>query len=324
MVRPQIGQGVVVAVPATTANIGPGFDCLGAALDLGNRFELRVIEGGGERFELIIEGPEGAHLRGGPDNLVYRSAQRVWREVGVEAVALEARVQLAVPPARGLGSSATAIVAGLIGANALVGEPLSREKLLELAIDIEGHPDNVVPSLLGGLCLTARAASHRWRVVRCEWNPAVKAVVAIPTIRLSTSEARRAMPRSIPISDAVMNLGALTLLLQGLRTGNGDLIADGMHDRIHEPYRWGLIQGGRAVREAAMGAGAWGCVISGAGPSLLALAPESRAAAVGEVMTQAWLGEGVSSHSAVLGLQEGGSTWAPLPEGSRPLAVPGE
>ena len=324
MVRPQIGQGVVVAVPATTANIGPGFDCLGAALDLGNRFELRVIEGGGERFELIIEGPEGAYLRGGSDNLVYRSAQRVWREVGVEAVALEARVQLAVPPARGLGSSATAIVAGLIGANALVGEPLSREKLLELAIDIEGHPDNVVPSLLGGLCLTARAASHRWRVVRCEWNPAVKAVVAIPTIRLSTSEARRAMPRSIPISDAVMNLGALTLLLQGLRTGNGDLIADGMHDRIHEPYRWGLIQGGRAVREAAMEAGAWGCVISGAGPSLLALAPEERAAAVGEAMTRAWLGEGVSSHSAVLGLQEGGSSWDPLPEGSHPQAVLGE
>jgi homoserine kinase len=141
--------------------------------------------------------------------LVYRSAQRVWKEAGEEPVGIEARVRLAVPPARGLGSSATAIVAGLIGANALVGEPLSKEKLLELAIDIEGHPDNVVPSLVGGLCLTARAASHRWRVVRCEWDPAVKAVVAIPAIRLSTSEARRAMPRSIPIPDAVINLGAV-------------------------------------------------------------------------------------------------------------------
>jgi homoserine kinase len=318
MVRPQIGQGVVVSVPATTANIGPGFDCLGAALSLDNRFELRVIEGDGERFELIIEGPEGAHLRGGPDNLVYRSAQRVWREAGLEPVALEARVKLAVPPARGLGSSATAIVAGLIGANALVGEPLTREKLLELAIDIEGHPDNVVPSLLGGLCLTARAASHRWRVVRCEWHPAVKAVVAIPSIRLSTSEARRAMPRSIPISDAVINLGALTLLLQGLRTGNGDLIADGMHDRIHEPYRWGLIQGGRAVREAALEAGAWGCVISGAGPSLLALASEEVAETVGQAMTRAWEREGVSSHSVVLDLQATGSTWGTLATAQRP------
>ena len=318
MVRPRIGQGVVVDVPATTANIGPGFDCLGAALDLGNRFELRVIEGGGERFDLIIQGSEGSHLRGGPDNLVYRSAQRVWREAGEEPVALEARVQLAVPPARGLGSSATAIVAGLIGANALVGEPLSREKLLELAIDIEGHPDNVVPSLIGGLCMTARAASNRWRVVRCEWDPSVQVVVAIPAIRLSTSEARRAMPRSIPIPDAVLNLGALTLLLQGLRTGNGDLIADGLHDRIHEPYRWGLIQGGRAVREAALEAGAWGCVISGAGPTLLALASASVAEAVSRAMVKAWEAEGVASTGAVLDIQLAGSRWEPLPSSANP------
>ncbi|MCX5967733.1 MAG: homoserine kinase [Cyanobacteria bacterium] len=313
MARPSLGQGVVVEVPATTANLGPGFDCLGAALELGNRFELRVIEGGGDRFDLIIEGSEGAHLRGGPDNLIYRSAQRVWKEAGEEPVALEARVQLAVPPARGLGSSATAIVAGLIGANALVGEPLSKEKLLELAIDIEGHPDNVVPSLVGGLCLTARAASNRWRVVRCEWASSIQAVVAIPSIRLSTSEARRAMPRSIPISDAVINLGALTLLLQGLRTGNGDLIADGMHDRIHEPYRWGLIQGGKAVREAALAAGAWGCVISGAGPTLLALGSASVAEAVSEAMVEAWRREGVSSRGAVLQPQYAGSSWGHLP-----------
>jgi homoserine kinase len=311
----------VVEVPATTANLGPGFDCLGAALEFGNRFELRVIKGGAERFDLLIEGSEGAHLRGGPDNLVYRAAQRVWREAGLEPVALEARVQLAVPPARGLGSSATAIVAGLIGANALVGEPLSREKLLELAIDIEGHPDNVVPSLVGGLCLTAKAASHRWRVVRCEWHPDVQAVVAIPTIRLSTSEARRAMPRSIPISDAVMNLGALTLLLQGLRSGNGDLIADGMHDRIHEPYRWGLIQGGREVREAALGAGAWGCVISGAGPTLLALCPAATAEAVSVAMVRRWEEEGVGSRGAVIGLQQGGTVWSPLPQAERNSAI---
>jgi homoserine kinase len=300
MERPSLGQGVVVDVPATTANLGPGFDCLGAALDLGNRFALQVVDGGAERFDLIIEGSEGSHLRGGPDNLVYRAAQRVWREAGIEPVALEARVQLAVPPARGLGSSATAIVAGLIGANALVGEPLSTEKLLELAIDIEGHPDNVVPSLLGGLCLTARTASQRWRVLRCEWAADVQAVVAIPSIRLSTSEARRAMPRSIPIPDAVINLGALTLLLQGLRTGNGDLIADGLHDRIHEPYRWGLIQGGRSVRQAALEAGAWGCVISGAGPTLLALAPPDRAEAISAAMVAAWEREGVSSRGEVL------------------------
>ena len=99
MGKPEIGTTVVVDVPATTANLGPGFDCLGAALDLNNQFQLKVLEGGAERFELIIESKEGSHLRGGPDNLVYRAAQRVWREVGMQPIALEARVQLAVPPA---------------------------------------------------------------------------------------------------------------------------------------------------------------------------------------------------------------------------------
>ena len=311
MAQPRIGQRVIVDVPATTANLGPGFDCLGAALDLNNRFAMRRIEGGGERFELIIEGTEGSHLRGGPENLVYRAAQRVWKAAGLEPVALEARVRLAVPPARGLGSSATAIVAGLMGANALVGEPLSKEKLLELAIDIEGHPDNVVPSLLGGLCMTAKAASQRWRVVRCEWTSTVKAVVAIPSIRLSTSEARRAMPKSIPVSDAVVNLGALTLLLQGLRTGNGDLISDGMHDRLHEPYRWRLIKGGDQVKQAAMDAGAWGCAISGAGPSVLALCAEDKGMAVSRAMVRAWEAAGVASRAPAPNVQTTGSHWQP-------------
>ena len=321
MVQPPIGVGVVVDVPATTANLGPGFDCLGAALDLNNRFELRVVEGGVDRFDLVIDGPEGAHLRGGPDNLIYRSAQRVWQEVGIEPVGLEARVRLAVPPARGLGSSAAAIVAGLIGANALIGEPLGPEKLLELAIAIEGHPDNVVPSLLGGLCLTAKTAVPNWRVMRCDWDPSVQAVVAIPSIRLSTSEARRAMPRSIPIADAVTNLGSLTLLLRGLRMGDGNLIHDGMLDRIHEPYRWGLIQGGREVRDAALQAGAWGCVISGAGPSLLALTDGAQAQDVGQAMVAAWETCGVTSRHAVLGLQQSGSAWTALPAAGEPATA---
>ena len=202
-----------------------------------------------------------------------------------------------------------------MGANALVGEPLSKEKLLELAIDIEGHPDNVVPSLLGGLCMTAKAASQRWRVVRCEWISSVKAVVAIPSIRLSTSEARRAMPKAIPISDAVVNLGALTLLLQGLRTGNGDLIADGMHDRPHEPYRWRLIKGGDQVKAAALEAGAWGCAISGAGPSVLALCSEDCGIAVSRAMVKAWEAAGVASRAPVLNLQTAGSHWQPAEDG---------
>ena len=309
MTIPEVGKKIIVSVPSTTANLGPGFDCLGAALDLYNEFIFTRIEGGGDRFDLIMESTDGNHLRGGPENLVYRAAQKVWASTNISPFALEARVKLAVPPARGLGSSATAIVAGLIGANAIMDSPLTKEKLLELAIDIEGHPDNVVPSLLGGLCLTARSASQRWRIVRCDWHNSIKAVVAIPAIRLSTSEARRVMPKNIPISDAVTNMGALTLLLNGLKTGNEELIMEGMFDKLHEPYRWKLIKGGLDVKKAALEAGALGCAISGAGPSILALCKNENGKAISQAMVKAWEKAGVASRAPFLNIQRSGSNF---------------
>ena len=313
MTVPEIGKKVNVLVPSTTANLGPGFDCLGAALDLYNEFIFTRIEGGGDRFDLIMESTDGNHLRGGPENLVFRAAQKVWTSANVSPFALEARVRLAVPPARGLGSSATAIVAGLIGANAIMDSPLSKEKLLELAIDIEGHPDNVVPSLIGGLCLTARSSSQRWRIVRCEWHNSIKVVVAIPAIRLSTNEARRVMPKNIPISDAVTNMGALTLLLNGLKTGNEELISEGMFDKLHEPYRWKLIKGGLEVKEAALEAGALGCAISGAGPSILALCKKENGKDISKSMVKAWEKSGVASRAPLLNIQTSGSNFKTYP-----------
>ena len=311
MTIPEVGKKVTVSVPSTTANLGPGFDCLGAALDLHNEFIFTRIDGEGDRFDLIMESTDGNHLRGGPENLVFRAAQKVWANANITPFALEARVKLAVPPARGLGSSATAIVAGLIGANAIMESPLSKEKLLELAIDIEGHPDNVVPSLLGGLCLTARSASQRWRIIRCDWDSSIKAVVAIPAIRLSTSEARRVMPKNIPISDAVTNMGALTLLLNGLKTGNSELIKEGMFDKLHEPYRWKLIKGGLEVKQAALEAGALGCAISGAGPSILALCKSENGKTISQAMVKAWEKAGVPSRAPFLNIQTEGSSYTP-------------
>ena len=308
MAQPRIGQKVVVDVPAT-AN-PPGFDCLGAALDeqplcdaadRRKRREIRIDHRARRAVTCAAGRPSSIALLNGSEG----------RENGARR--LGRRVRLAVPPAR--GSAAAHRHRRRTDGSHAVGEPLSKEKLLELAIDIEGHPDNVVPSLLGGLCMTAKAASQRWRVVRCEWINSVKAVVAIPSIRLSTSEARRAMPKSIPVSDAVVNLGALTLLLQGLRTGNGDLIADGMHDRLHEPYRWRLIKGGDEVKAAALEAGAWGCAISGAGPSIIALCTEDKGLAVSRAMVRAWESAGVASRAPVLNLQTSGSHWQPAEPG---------
>ena len=147
--------------------------------------------------------------------------------------------------------------------------------------------------------------------MKCEWHESIKIVVAIPSLRLSTSEARRVMPKDVPIGDAVINLGSLTLLLNGLRTGKQDLIADGMYDRLHEPYRWKLIKGGHAVKEAAIKAGALGCAISGAGPSILALCPDTCGKRVSQAMIRAWEIEGVASRAPLLSLQTKGSEWAP-------------
>ena len=297
----------VITVPATTANIGPGFDCLGAALQLNNRFSLRRLTGQEERFDLVVDGPYGAHLRGGKDNLFYRAARCAWDAAGHPPIPLEARISLSAPPARGLGSSACAIVAGLCGANMMIGEPLSREKLLELAIAVEGHPDNVVPSLLGGLCLTSRITSQRWRVVPCAWHERVRAVVAIPDLRLSTVDARRALPRSVSLQDAVSNLSALTVLLSGLRSGNDALITDGLHDTLHEPYRWPLVPHGPHVRQAALSAGAWGAVISGSGPAVLALSSREAEVNVGQAMVQAWHNQEVEAQYHAVGLQHFGA-----------------
>ena len=293
----------VITVPCTTANIGPGFDCLGAALQLNNRFSLRRLAGQKEAFDLAVDGPEGAHLRGGRNNLFYRAVRCAWEAAGHPPIPVEARISLSAPPARGLGSSASAIVAGLCGANLMMGAPLSREKLLELAIAVEGHPDNVVPSLLGGLCLTSRIAGQRWRVVSCPWHERVRAVVAVPNLHLATSEARRVLPQTVPLQDAVGNLSALAVLLAGLRSGDGALIADGLRDSLHEPYRWPLVPHGLQVRQAAVAAGAWGAVISGAGPTILALSSREVEVNVGKAMVQAWREQEVEARYHAVGLQ---------------------
>ena len=160
--------------------------------------------------------------------------------------------------------------------------------------------------------MTARSSSQRWRIIRCDWHDSIKAVVAIPAIRLSTSEARKVMPKNVPISDAVTNMGALTLLLNGLKAGNDELIKEGMFDKLHEPYRWKLIKGGLEVKDAALQAGALGCAISGAGPSILALCRKEKGKIVSQAMVKAWEKLGVASRAPFLNLQTTGSQFSTI------------
>jgi homoserine kinase len=284
-----VPSSVAVTVPATTANIGPGFDCLGAALSLYNRFHFTPFTplSDSEPFQITVEGAEAKRVNAGPSNLVYRAFLKCYERMGQSAPSVHIKISLGVPLSRGLGSSSTAIVGGLLGANALAGSPLSEAALVALASEIEGHPDNVVPALQGGARLAA-VTNGRLQICDLPWHESVVPVVIIPEFELSTADARRVLPQQYSRADAVFNAAHVGLLLRGLATGNGDWIAGGMGDRIHQPYRRKLIPGYSDVRIAALKAGAWGLVISGAGPTLLALCKPDVAEAVREAMETAW------------------------------------
>lgn len=299
---------VTVTVPATTANIGPGFDCLGAALSLHNRFHFTPFTplSDSEPFHITVEGTEANRVNTGPTNLVYRAYLQCYERIGQAAPPVHIKITLGVPLSRGLGSSSTAIVGGIVGANALAGSPLDDRALAALANDIEGHPDNVVPALLGGAQLAAMA-NGRLQICDLAWHESVVPVVIIPEFELSTVDARRVLPAHYSRADAIFNTAHIALLLRGIATGNGDWISGGMGDRIHQPYRKKLIPGYDEVRRAAMQAGAWGLVISGAGPTLLALAPLAAAELVRDAMETAWRSQSFAAKAHCLQLDTKGA-----------------
>ena len=281
-----------IIVPATTANLGPGFDCIGAALTLYNEFKFTPLEEG--RVFINVTGPEAAQVKTDENNLLYQAFMEFYRHLKQTPPSVKIDIQLGVPLARGLGSSATAILGGLLGANILSGKPLNRKQLMELAIAIEGHPDNVVPALLGGCQLTA-TSDLKLEVCDIPWHQEVVPVIAIPDFELSTSEARKVLPEQIDREDAIFNTAHLGLLLRGLKTGKQEWLKEALQDKLHQPYRKSLIKGYDSLYAAALSAGAYGMVISGAGPTLLALTDTLHSEAVEIAMEAAWKQEGIQA-----------------------------
>lgn len=266
---------VKVIVPATSANLGPGFDTLGVALEMFNVIEMAET---GILDDVIEIDGHGEALERPENNLVWQAAQKVFERLGWRPYGFLIREEIGVPVARGLGSSAAAIIGGLVGANALyervTGRPgLGREQILEMAVQMEGHPDNVTPALVGGFT-TACMEEGKTLYVRFDPPPGLLAVVAMPEVPLSakkTKAARGVLPEEIKMADAVFNLSRATLLVAALMTGKLDLLSAATKDRWHQPYREHLVPGLRAVIQAALDAGARGVALSGAGPSVIAL-----------------------------------------------------
>lgn len=268
-------KSVTVRVPATSANLGPGYDCLGMALDLWNE-TVFSLEGTGST--IVISGEGSRDLPTDSSNLILKSAQNVFDRFDFQPnPGLLIRCYNQIPLSSGLGSSAAALVTGVLGANALLGSPMSEREILELLTEVEGHGDNVTPAVLGGLVVVSGSGQEvQYRKV---WDGMVggdrlQAVIVLPEIHLPTVEARALLPQTVHLHDAVFNIQHAVLVVNALITGDLELLGNAMQDRLHQPYRLEKIPGGAEVMLAARQAGAAAAALSGAGPSIIAFGLE--------------------------------------------------
>ena len=266
---------VKVRVPATIANLGPGFDALGIAV--GMHLEID-IEPRRDSVDLSVEGEGAETLPQDETNLVLRSMNAFFDHVGRRPPGFAVRIKNPIPLGAGLGSSAAAIVGGLFAARAVTGRTVPQIEMVQLATGIEGHPDNVLPALLGGLVVCYRGREDDLRYFRIEPSERLVPILAVPREGFSTNEAREALPKSVAFVDAQFTTARAALLVAALSTGAGsDVLSDAMNDRLHQPHRLKLMPESAAVHDELIAAGL-PVALAGAGPSLLLVIPRPEAA----------------------------------------------
>jgi homoserine kinase len=300
---PQALQAVRVQVPATTANLGPGFDALGLALHLQEEVALRRAAGGQARVS--VTGLNARRLRADQNLLAYQAALAVYARLGRPAPPLDLELRTNIPRSGGLGGSAAAIVGGIAAANALEGSPLDDQDLLGLATEVEGHPDNVSAALLGGLVVTVHG---RDGLIAKRLDPprGLSAVVVVPRQSISTKQARGILPTTLSVPDAVFNLSRTALLVAAFLTADWLLLRDAMDDRLHQPARGGIFPALFPTIEAALGAGAHGAALSGSGAAIIAFATAAHQEIAG-AMRAAAEAHGAPCETMVLALSASGA-----------------
>lgn len=257
---------IKVKVPASSANIGPGFDSIGMALNLYNIFSFEEIDRGLE----IIGSLEDKKAK---DHLVYSSMVKVFERVGYFPKGIKIKIEASIPISRGLGSSASCILAGVIGANKMAGSPLTQEEIFKIATEIEGHPDNIAPALFGGF-VSSLMEEEKIYYNKIDISKGLKFIAIIPDFTLSTRRAREVLPRVISHREAVENVSRLALLISALSNGRFDLLRPALKDKLHQPYRGELIEGFTALMDKIYDLGALGGYLSGAGPTIMAMIKE--------------------------------------------------
>ena len=298
----------VVRVPGTSANCGPGFDCLGVATTIYNYLDLTLLRS--NKFVVDSSGEGADKIPRGKRNLTWQAVHRLLQEVGREDEFKGAiiRTKNNVPLSRGLGSSSTAIVAGLTAANEILGSPLDKNGLLKLATEIEGHPDNVAPAIFGGFTVSIM---NQGEVQTFSFMPRIKLklIVTVPDFELSTRLARKVLPKNVSMKDAIFNISRASMLVAALVKGNEKLLPFAFDDALHQPYRKKLVPGMTEVFDAAKSAGALGAAISGAGSCLIAFTTEKShlEEKIASAMVAAFKAHDVKSKALILNVDSRGA-----------------
>ncbi|MBP3924116.1 homoserine kinase [bacterium] len=287
---------VSVKVPATTANMGPGFDCVGMALPLYNTvtIEETVLPGTGIEINVMaddvsIDDLSLEHIPMDENSIVYKAVELLYNSIGQTPSELKITIQSQIPVARGLGSSASVIVGGLLAANRLLGDPADEMALLSIATEVEGHPDNITPAIVGGLCISSVEDDGSIVYSKLDWPQDWLITVCIPDFELATDISRSVLPANVSMADAVFNVKHMAMFVQAINQKDEALMKLALKDRLHQPYRMKLIPGLDEITEVLKNEeSVLGCVLSGAGPSVLVVSKKDNLEKIKSTVKEIW------------------------------------
>ena len=306
---------VSVKVPATTANLGPGFDCMGMALPIYNTvtIEETVLPGTGIEINVIAEDDTSdelslEHIPMDENSIIYKAVELLYNSIGQTPSELKITVHTQIPVARGLGSSASVIVGGLIAANELLGRPADEAALLSIATEVEGHPDNITPAIVGGLVLTSSEEDGSIVYRKLDWPQEWNLTLCVPEYELATDISRSVLPKEVPIQAAVFNAKRLAMFIQAIHTKDSALMKLALKDKLHQPYRMKLVPGlEKIIENLKHEENVLGCVLSGAGPSILIISERNNLDKIRSIVRETWADLNVKAEIYTLPVENNGA-----------------
>lgn len=306
---------VSVKVPATTANMGPGFDCVGMALPIYNTITIEetVLPGTGIEINVIadtdsIDQLSLDHIPSDENSIVYKAVELLYNSIGQTPSELKINIHSNIPVARGLGSSSSVIVGALIAANELLGRPADEVALLSIACEIEGHPDNITPAIVGGLVISSQEDDGSVVYRKLDWPSDWAVTVCVPDFELSTDIARSVLPKEVPMKDAIFNAKRLAMFVEAVHSHDSELMKLALQDRLHQPYRMKLVPGlDKIIDNLKHFDNVLGCVLSGAGSSILIISEKNNIDKIRSVVKDTWADQNIKCEIKTLSVENNGA-----------------